>query len=211
MQRGIRCRLLPQASAGCWVVDRKRASHSVQLCRRLKEESLLLAGASHPPDQANDAYATFTGAYAAGRRPCRHHRRAQESAVTAIKGAHDIHRWCPSSSPEDASTILLTLLAWTARATPADPGDALMILEVPLTWRPAVPTTPRRLTPSWEVQGDDSTNLVVDAMATRADGHAEREAAKLMIAKARQAIADPRVEVTLASLASIPPNLARHL
>jgi IS5 family transposase len=39
--------------------------------------------------------------------------------------------------------------------------------------------------------------LVVDAMATRADGYAEREAAKLMIAKARQAVADPTVEVTL--------------
>jgi hypothetical protein len=34
-------------------------------------------------------------------------------------------------------------------------------------------------------------------MATRADGYAEREAAKLMIAKARQAVADPAVEVTL--------------
>jgi len=44
---------------------------------------------------------------------------------------------------------------------------------------------------------DNRHGLVVDAMATRADGHAEREAAKLMIAKARQAVADPSVEVTL--------------
>lgn len=44
---------------------------------------------------------------------------------------------------------------------------------------------------------DNRHGLVVDAMATRADGYAEREAAKLMIAKARQAVADPRVEVTL--------------
>ncbi len=39
--------------------------------------------------------------------------------------------------------------------------------------------------------------LVVDAMATCADGYAEREAAKLMIKKARQAVADPEIEVTL--------------
>jgi len=44
---------------------------------------------------------------------------------------------------------------------------------------------------------DNRHGLVVDAMATRADGYAEREAAKLMIAKARQAVADPSVEVTL--------------
>ena len=44
---------------------------------------------------------------------------------------------------------------------------------------------------------DNRHGLVVDAMATRADGYAEREAAKLMIAKARQAVADPTVEVTL--------------
>jgi IS5 family transposase len=44
---------------------------------------------------------------------------------------------------------------------------------------------------------DNRHGLVVDAMATRADGYAEREAAKLMIAKARQAVADPAVEVTL--------------
>ena len=44
---------------------------------------------------------------------------------------------------------------------------------------------------------DNRHGLDVDAMATRADGYAEREAAKLMIAKARQAVADPSVEVTL--------------
>jgi transposase len=44
---------------------------------------------------------------------------------------------------------------------------------------------------------DNRHGLVVDAMATRADGYAEREAAKLMIKKARQAVADPQVEVTL--------------
>jgi transposase len=44
---------------------------------------------------------------------------------------------------------------------------------------------------------DNRHGLVVDAMATRADGHAEREAAKLMIAKARQVVVDPSVEVTL--------------
>ncbi len=44
---------------------------------------------------------------------------------------------------------------------------------------------------------DNRHGLVVDAMATRADGYAEREAAKVMIAKARHALADSRVEVTL--------------
>jgi len=44
---------------------------------------------------------------------------------------------------------------------------------------------------------DNRHGLVVDAMATRADGYAEREAAKLMISKARNAVADPEVEVTL--------------
>ena len=44
---------------------------------------------------------------------------------------------------------------------------------------------------------DNRHGLVVDAMATRADGYAEREAAKLMIKKARNAVADPEVEVTL--------------
>lgn len=44
---------------------------------------------------------------------------------------------------------------------------------------------------------DNRHGLVVNAMVTRADGHAEREAAKTMIADARQAVGDPNVEVTL--------------
>jgi transposase len=44
---------------------------------------------------------------------------------------------------------------------------------------------------------DNRHGLVVDAMVTRADGYAEREAAKLMIKKARHAVTDPDVEVTL--------------
>jgi hypothetical protein len=39
--------------------------------------------------------------------------------------------------------------------------------------------------------------LVVDATARRADGYAEREVAKLKIKKARQAVVDRNVEVTL--------------
>jgi len=44
---------------------------------------------------------------------------------------------------------------------------------------------------------DNRHGLVVNAMVTRADGYAEREAAKAMIKDARQAVADPAVEVTL--------------
>jgi transposase len=44
---------------------------------------------------------------------------------------------------------------------------------------------------------DNRHGLVVNAMVTQADGFAEREAAKVMINGARQATADPEVEVTL--------------
>ena len=44
---------------------------------------------------------------------------------------------------------------------------------------------------------DNRHGLVVNAMVTQADGFAEREAAKEMINAARQATADPDVEVTL--------------
>jgi transposase len=44
---------------------------------------------------------------------------------------------------------------------------------------------------------DNRHGLVVNAMVTQADGFAEREAAKVMINGARQATADPDVEVTL--------------
>jgi IS5 family transposase len=44
---------------------------------------------------------------------------------------------------------------------------------------------------------DNRHGLVVNAMVTHADGYAEREAAKAMIKDARQAAADPEIEVTL--------------
>jgi len=44
---------------------------------------------------------------------------------------------------------------------------------------------------------DTRHGLVVNAMVTHADGYAEREAAKAMIKDARQAVADPQIEVTL--------------
>ena len=44
---------------------------------------------------------------------------------------------------------------------------------------------------------DNRHGLVVNAMVTQADGFAEREAAKVMIRDARQATANPDVEVTL--------------
>ena len=44
---------------------------------------------------------------------------------------------------------------------------------------------------------DNRHGLVVNAMVTHADGHAEREAAKAMIKDARQAIPNPAAEVTL--------------
>jgi transposase len=44
---------------------------------------------------------------------------------------------------------------------------------------------------------DNRHGLVVNAMVTHADGYAEREAAKAMIKDARQAVADPKTEVTL--------------
>jgi transposase len=44
---------------------------------------------------------------------------------------------------------------------------------------------------------DNRHGLVVNARVTQADGHAEREAAKIMIRDARQAAEDPAAEVTL--------------
>ena len=44
---------------------------------------------------------------------------------------------------------------------------------------------------------DNRHGLVVNAMVTHADGYAEREAAKAMIKDARQAVTDPKTEVTL--------------
>ena len=44
---------------------------------------------------------------------------------------------------------------------------------------------------------DNRHGLVVNAMVTHADGYSEREAAKAMIKDARQAVADPKTEVTL--------------
>ncbi|HKT29177.1 IS5 family transposase, partial [Dyella sp.] len=44
---------------------------------------------------------------------------------------------------------------------------------------------------------DNRHGLVVNARVTRADGHAEREAAKIMIHDARQAAENPNVEITL--------------
>ena len=44
---------------------------------------------------------------------------------------------------------------------------------------------------------DNRHGLVVNARVTRADGHAEREAAKIMIHDARQAAEDPGAEITL--------------
>ncbi|WP_321897626.1 IS5 family transposase [Paraburkholderia heleia] len=44
---------------------------------------------------------------------------------------------------------------------------------------------------------DNRHDLVVNARVTRADGHAEREAAKIMIHDARQAVQDPNAEITL--------------
>src|ERR1700753_1519347 len=44
---------------------------------------------------------------------------------------------------------------------------------------------------------DNRYGLVVNARVTYADGHAEREAAKIMINDARQAVRDPDTEVTL--------------
>ena len=41
---------------------------------------------------------------------------------------------------------------------------------------------------------DNRHGLVVNARVTRADGHAEREAAKIMIHDARQAAEDPEAE-----------------
>jgi transposase len=44
---------------------------------------------------------------------------------------------------------------------------------------------------------DNRHGLIVNAMVTHADGHAEREAAKAMISDARQVVDDPEIEVTL--------------
>jgi IS5 family transposase len=44
---------------------------------------------------------------------------------------------------------------------------------------------------------DNRHGLIVNAMATKADGYAEREAAKVMINDVRQARADPQREITL--------------
>jgi hypothetical protein len=44
---------------------------------------------------------------------------------------------------------------------------------------------------------DNHHGLIVNARVTRADGHAEREAAKVMLNDARQAIDDDRVEITV--------------
>ncbi|SPA03513.1 transposase (fragment) (plasmid) [Cupriavidus taiwanensis] len=44
---------------------------------------------------------------------------------------------------------------------------------------------------------DNRHGLVVSAMVTNADGHAEREAAKVMLNDARQVTEDPNVEVTV--------------
>jgi transposase len=44
---------------------------------------------------------------------------------------------------------------------------------------------------------DNRHGLIVNAMVTHADGHAEREAAKAMISDARQVVDDPEIAVTL--------------
>ena len=44
---------------------------------------------------------------------------------------------------------------------------------------------------------DNRHGLVASAMVTTADGHAEREAAKVMVGDARQAKDDPEIEITL--------------
>ncbi|SAL07348.1 transposase, IS4 family protein [Caballeronia calidae] len=44
---------------------------------------------------------------------------------------------------------------------------------------------------------DNRHGLVVNARVTYADGHAEREAAKIMINDARQAVQDASAEMTL--------------
>ena len=44
---------------------------------------------------------------------------------------------------------------------------------------------------------DNRHGLIASAMVTRADGHAEREAAKAMIGDARQVVPDEKIEVTL--------------
>ncbi len=44
---------------------------------------------------------------------------------------------------------------------------------------------------------DNRHGLIASAMVTKADGHAEREAAKVMIDEARQALGDEQVQVTL--------------
>jgi len=46
---------------------------------------------------------------------------------------------------------------------------------------------------------DNRHGLVVNAIVTRADGHAEREAAKAMIHDARQAACEPKADITLAA------------
>jgi transposase len=44
---------------------------------------------------------------------------------------------------------------------------------------------------------ENRNGLIVSAMVTRADGHAEREAAKVMLGDARQVVPDPGIEITV--------------
>ena len=44
---------------------------------------------------------------------------------------------------------------------------------------------------------DNRHGLIASAMVTTADGHAEREASKVMVGDARQAQGDPAIEITL--------------
>lgn len=44
---------------------------------------------------------------------------------------------------------------------------------------------------------ENRNGLIVSAMVTRADGHAEREAAKIMLGDARQVVPDPDIEITV--------------
>ncbi|PPU92193.1 hypothetical protein XalbCFBP2523_12130 [Xanthomonas albilineans] len=65
------------------------------------------------------------------------------------------------------------------------------------TFRPAMPTnTASELRCIGHTLSDNRHGLIVNACVTRADGDAEREAAKVMIADARQAAAAEAV-VTL--------------
>jgi hypothetical protein len=59
-------------------------------------------------------------------------------------------------------------------------------------------------------QTNNRHGLVVDARVTRVDGHGEREAAKIVIHDAPQAVEDPNVKITLGQTRdTMPGNSSR--